>query len=311
MSNPHHTPDPTATPAPNKQEMAANAPTFVIPKAIIYVAVIAVVASWLPLALIARSRAVRSPHLPVHMFLDMDQQPKVKAQAYSKFFADHRGQRPMVVGTVSRRAGESIDDDAFYRGYETDGNGDPVFIKVEAPAAAPTPAPAGNAAPAPTAVPAAAPAPAAPAPPSLKYFDTFPDRVTVDAALLARGRERYNISCAICHGYSGYGDGMIQQRVTMLRTNAANPGGPPRLAEPAPGWNPPRNFHEARIIAMPAGQVFNTISNGFGSMRGYAASITPEDRWAIVAYVRALQASQTAGGNGPISAPPTAPPQAK
>jgi mono/diheme cytochrome c family protein len=102
--------------------------------------------------------------------------------------------------------------------------------------------------------------------------EKFPDRVKVDRALLERGRERYNIYCAPCHSRAGDGRGMIVQR----------------------GFPPPPSFHDQRLLDAPAGHFFNVISNGYGAMYSYAARVPVDDRWAIVAYIRALQLSQHA-----------------
>jgi mono/diheme cytochrome c family protein len=102
--------------------------------------------------------------------------------------------------------------------------------------------------------------------------DKIPARVNIDRALLERGRERYNIYCTPCHSRSGDGRGMIVQR----------------------GFPPPPSFHERRLLDAPAGHYFNVISNGYGAMYSYASRIPVDDRWAIVAYIRALQLSQHA-----------------
>lgn len=91
-------------------------------------------------------------------------------------------------------------------------------------------------------------------------------------ALLARGRERYDIFCSPCHGLDGKGDGMIVRR----------------------GFPKPPSYHTERLRAAPARYLFDVITNGYGVMYSYAARVPPEDRWAIVAYVRALQLSQRA-----------------
>ena len=90
--------------------------------------------------------------------------------------------------------------------------------------------------------------------------------------LLVRGRERYDIFCSPCHDRTGSGRGMIVQR------------GFPRAA----------SYHEQRLRDAPPGYFFNAMTNGFGVMPSYATQIPPEDRWAIVAYIRALQLSQHA-----------------
>jgi mono/diheme cytochrome c family protein len=100
------------------------------------------------------------------------------------------------------------------------------------------------------------------------------------AAEIARGQQRFNIYCAPCHGYDGRGDGMIPQRVRKVGAGALLPR---NLIDPKAG-----------VITMPNGQLFNTISNGFNTMMGYSAQIPAGDRWAIVAYVRALERSQNA-----------------
>jgi mono/diheme cytochrome c family protein len=94
----------------------------------------------------------------------------------------------------------------------------------------------------------------------------------IDLPLLQRGEQRYRIYCAPCHGQVGRGDGMIVKR----------------------GYRPPPSLHIDRLRAEPAGYHFDVITNGFGAMPDYAAQVGVKDRWAIVAYVRALQLSQHA-----------------
>ena len=96
----------------------------------------------------------------------------------------------------------------------------------------------------------------------------FPFPIT--AADLRRGRERYNIYCSPCHDYTGSGNGMIVQR----------------------GFPSPPSFHLERLRQAPAGHFFEVISNGLGMMYSYASRVSPEDRWRIAAYIRALQMSQ-------------------
>jgi mono/diheme cytochrome c family protein len=94
--------------------------------------------------------------------------------------------------------------------------------------------------------------------------------VPVTMELLRRGHERFNIFCSPCHGALGDGRGMVVQR----------------------GYKQPSSFHDERLRRAPAGYFFYNITNGFGVMSSYASQIPPADRWAIVAYVRALQLSQ-------------------
>jgi cytochrome c553 len=98
----------------------------------------------------------------------------------------------------------------------------------------------------------------------------FPFPVTME--VLQRGQERYNIFCSPCHGYDGYGQGEIVQR----------------------GFKQPASFHEERLRTAPPGYFFGVMTNGFGVMYSYASRVPPEDRWAITAYIRALQLSQNA-----------------
>jgi hypothetical protein len=100
--------------------------------------------------------------------------------------------------------------------------------------------------------------------------DAFPFPIT--RGVLERGRERYNIYCSPCHDYTGSGRGMIVQR----------------------GFPPPPSYHIERLVKAPAGHFFDVMTNGYGTMYNYAARVTPEDRWAITAYIRALQLSQQA-----------------
>ena len=94
----------------------------------------------------------------------------------------------------------------------------------------------------------------------------------VSAQRLARGRERFQIFCSPCHGAQGTGQGIVSKY----------------------NWPVISNFHEQRIILQPDGEIFNTISYGKNTMSGYAEKISAADRWAIVAYVRALQLSRLA-----------------
>ena len=96
--------------------------------------------------------------------------------------------------------------------------------------------------------------------------------VPITAALLERGRSEFGVFCSPCHGRTGRGDGVIVQR----------------------GFQRPNSFHIDRLRQAPIGYYFDVMSNGFGAMSDYAQQISVEDRWAIAAYVRALQLSQHA-----------------
>ncbi len=102
------------------------------------------------------------------------------------------------------------------------------------------------------------------------WVTTNPVKVTAD--LMERGKDRFTIYCTPCHGQTGVGNGIVIKRGFMV----------------------PPNFHDERILTMADGQIFSTISNGARLMPSYGKQIPEEDRWAIVAYIRALQRSQRA-----------------
>ncbi len=94
----------------------------------------------------------------------------------------------------------------------------------------------------------------------------------VTPALLKRGQNRFNIYCSPCHGFDGNADGMVVQR----------------------GFPKPPSYFEPRLMSAPASEFYKTITDGYGVMYSYATRVEPRDRWAIVAYIRALQLSQHA-----------------
>lgn len=112
-----------------------------------------------------------------------------------------------------------------------------------------------------------------------KLTDTLPVPLTKE--LLDRGQQRYTIYCSPCHGLTGDGNGMIVQR----------------------GFTKPPSYHTDRLRNAPIGHFFDVITHGYGVMYSYNDRVTPADRWAIAAYIRALQRSQNAM---PADAPPDA-----
>lgn len=106
----------------------------------------------------------------------------------------------------------------------------------------------------------------------------LPPGMKATPELLQRGQERFNIYCSPCHGYGGAGDGMIVRR----------------------GFRAPPTFHNSRNREEGMGRIFYVITNGYGQMYSYGHAVKPRDRWAIAAYIRALQLSQDA----PLSAVP-------
>lgn len=152
---------------------------------------------------------------------DMHDAPRVEAYEATDAFADGRGSRQLVEGTVAR--GWLNDDELLTTG------------KVGGTAA-----------------------------------DQFPFPVTRE--VLERGRQRYNAYCTPCHGQTGQGNGMVVQR----------------------GFKAPPSFHDDRLRNSPAGYYFDVMTNGFGVMSDYRSQVEVRDRWAIAAYIRALQLSQRA-----------------
>jgi mono/diheme cytochrome c family protein len=103
-----------------------------------------------------------------------------------------------------------------------------------------------------------------------KDFAGFPPAVKLNEKLLQRGEDRYKIFCTPCHGLQGNGEGMITAR----------------------GMKHPPSYHIERLRKAPEGYFYDVMTNGFGAMYSYSERITPADRWAIIAYIRALQLSR-------------------
>jgi len=186
---------------------------------------------------------------------DMQDQPKIKPLRGSTFFSDGLGSRQPIEGTVAR--GHLREDVEFYTGK-----------KAGAATASVTPAQQQTAN-------AQQPAPSANSQTAGAQQNSFPDDVVdfpipVTKEVVLRGRERFNIFCSACHGMTGNGDGMIVRR----------------------GFRRAASFNDDRLRQAPVGHFFDAMTNGWGAMPSYASQIPVQDRWAIVAYIRALQASQ-------------------
>jgi mono/diheme cytochrome c family protein len=162
---------------------------------------------------------------------DMHDQPKKKPQSASTFFADGKTARNFVAGTIPHDT--SDDMHAHDSRWLAE---DAAFYtgKVDG-----------------------------------KPVEYFP--LQVDAALLARGQERFTVNCTPCHGRLGNGDGTVVAR----------------------GMKRPPSYHIERLMKSPPGYFYDVITNGFGAMYDQNDRINPKDRWAIIAYIRALQLSQS------------------
>jgi mono/diheme cytochrome c family protein len=215
----------------------------------------------------------------------MQDQPRYEAYESSNFFKDGLSARPYPTGTVPR--GYLRADAQFYTGKITKAGGSNVpggqttagrqnqggrmatgaNTQTSADTNMQTNASAQNAS-------------------AQNVSAQFPDDVTVfpfpvTREVVERGQERYQIFCAMCHGATGYGDGMIVRR----------------------GFRRPPSYHDDRLRSAPVGHFFDVITNGWGAMPKYAAQIPVQDRWAIIAYIRALQLSQQGVASGSIPQP--------
>lgn len=176
-------------------------------------------------------RNTPSPRPPLEFFPDMDRQPKYKPQAESEFFPNGMTDRPLPAHVVPR--GRHYDADPAFLAAE-----DHLYRGFRGPLQ----------------------------PQGTDWFRGFPTEITLDAALLERGRDRYMLFCTPCHGALGDGNGITRSYLMTAAT-----------------------LLDERIRTMAEGEIFNTITNGKATMYPYGDRISPADRWAIVAYVRALQ----------------------
>ncbi|XZE17531.1 quinol:electron acceptor oxidoreductase subunit ActD [Pirellulaceae bacterium SH449] len=256
-----------------------------LPKAVWLGALLLVLTGLIPLMIVFNIRESFSDKPRFHVFLDMDFQPKKKAQQQTTIFADGRTMRPQVVGTVGR--GQLEEQDAFYLGYDPDtlaATPKSVATRLvslqdgdagsQEGATTQEALPAGDAPANDSSMAAQPPAVDAPEKP---WIADLPIEIT--EANMKLGEQKFQIYCATCHGYAGFGDGLVHKRADALAQGT---------------WLPPTSMHIDRVKEQPVGKIFNTISKGQGKMAGYANAITPKERWAIVLYIRALQRSQDA-----------------
>lgn len=197
-----------------------------------YILLIALVVS------VAGFRGSRTARSPIQIFNDMDAQAKATAQMANDFFANGQAAQEPVAGTIPM--GWSVPEQALSAGGKTDLDGYTA---------------------------------------SGDYLSTgqigefyghgMPEEVEVDETFLKLGQQKYNIYCAICHGESGNGAGVIS-KYGLLPTNLLTAP----VADPA---------------QRPDGNIYDVVVNGKGLMGGYGANLTLRDRWAIIAYVRTLQ----------------------
>lgn len=266
------------------EEVMEDSSPAALPKAVWLGALLLVLTGLIPAMIVLNMRAGYSTKPRFHVFFDMDFQPKKKAQQTTTIFADGRSMRPQVAGTVAR--GQLDEADSFYLGYdpaklaamEAAGSAAKLVSLQDGAKPADGTVPADGAVPPAPAAGATPPAAAAGAPNlNLPWLDKLP--IEANDANMKLGQTKFQIYCAACHGYTGYGDGLVHKRADALAQGF---------------WIPPSSMHIDRIRAQPVGQIFHTITKGQGKMPGYAASLTPKERWAIALYVKALQKSRNA-----------------
>jgi hypothetical protein len=181
--------------------------------------------------LIAGRRGDISRNRPIQIFPDMKRQAKLRPQTANGFFASGLSSQLAQPGTIAQSQPMKVADKEFYSFEDVPANTGRITGKT-----------------------------------NFVEFNPFP----MNAALLKRGQQRFNIYCAPCHDQTGQGNGVVKKF----------------------GMATIRSLHEPIVVGQSDGEIFNTISNGKLTMQGYGAQIPVEDRWAIVAYVRALQLSR-------------------
>ncbi len=127
--------------------------------------------------------------------------------------------------------------------------------------------------------PPAASGQAAPQVPDRNYLQKLPEQIEANDELFALGRNKFEQVCSACHGFSGYGNGLVSKRAESLQASY---------------WLQPTSVHDDRILQQPIGQIYFTITNGKGKMAGYGSTLNVKERWAVALYVKALQRSQHA-----------------
>jgi mono/diheme cytochrome c family protein len=215
------------------------------------IGIVAVVLSWLPLAMSALGRTTKGSHPRIQLMQDMGMQPKFREQQTNDLFADGRAMRPAIAGTVAWGSGTSWDqveaNEQYSHGFHmvhNDATGKDEAV----------------------------------------FYRGFPSQVKLTSDLLKRGQQRFNIYCSVCHGVDGSGHGQINERASDL------------VIQGTPGmtWVQPSVLVTWPVAGREEGNIFNTITNGARNMPAYGNQIPVDDRWAIVAYVRALQFSRNA-----------------
>ncbi|TWU38461.1 quinol:electron acceptor oxidoreductase subunit ActD [Novipirellula artificiosorum] len=243
-----------------------------VPKFLLTTLIAVIAISFIPALVVARMRVTTSSKPRFHIFPDMDFSPARDAQQTTSLFADSRAMRPDVPGTVAR--GEMEENLDFLTGIQmellssVDADRAERLVRTYAQEGEPSEKASDQG-----------------AEPAKSVMDTTPwleqNPIKITEAFVQQGQLQFNIYCSTCHGMDGRGNGLVNNRAQQIMASS---------------WIPPASMHQQSLYAeqYPDGKLFSTISNGIRKMPGYAGQIKTRDRWAIVAYVRALQQSQNA-----------------
>lgn len=216
-----------------------------------------ILAALIPLSIIALRRNQYSPAPRIAIIQDMDKMAYIKPQRRSRFFADDRGMRPHIPGTLAREdfiyinsAQSRIDPGNWKADHVVLAN----KIKYERIMLGQVLSGGQG-----------------------QFIAHIP--IPVTSELIHRGKGQFDIFCAPCHGYNGRGNGMVNRWVHRLRQEGSPDAGT---------WVRPTDLTSPAVTFMPDGGIYNVIANGIAAMPSYKDQIPVVDRWAIVAYVRAL-----------------------
>jgi mono/diheme cytochrome c family protein len=268
-----------------------------------------VVLSFVPPVLVYRARGMTNRLPRLHFMPDMDWQEKYKAQSFGPtrmdgqierpFFADERSMRPTIEGTIAKTDLEKEDLFEYFNGY-VKGTEPKVGLNARTSLASSPekPGPTQDEGSAQNnnsdaqendaqedqdnktdADPNQEQAESQqPAPPEPQWVTTFPSNLKIDEQFVRRGKARFEIYCSACHGFNGDGNGLVNQRAMGLNFTAKAT------------WTTAKSLHDPEVVKQDVGRIFDTITHGRSTMGPYGRQIPVEDRWAIVTYVKALQA---------------------
>lgn len=223
-----------------------------------------------PPVVIYRAHYAKNPLPRMHVNPDMDRQHRAEAQDASPnlgdgtLFADKRAMRNDPAGTIARGELARHIDTEFFVGIKP---GAKTREQVLA-----EPAKEGE---------------QKAADPELDWIEDFPSQIRErlqneesGMELFARGKRQFDIYCSLCHGYAGYGDGLVSTRGMALKSQQKS------------DWIAAKSLHDPQVVTQKIGRIFDTITNGRGGMGPYRSQLTAEDRWAIVFFVKAMHASR-------------------